>query len=147
MGATWSREYRDFLGEGGDRSGNAARGAWLERSRLFDRAARIASPEALLARVWSVPGTLHPAIRAGIIEEGALANVVVWDADHPSMWPEAGLSTLAMGDTTQAIHAMFVAGREVGEAGDFHRSLLESERYREASGEANRRREALLAKR
>ena len=139
-----SREYRGFLEAGGEAG---ARGAWQERSRLFERAAPIARPEALLARVWSVPGALHPALRAGVLEAGALASLVVWDPDHPSMWPEAGLSTLAMGDTTQAIHAMFVAGREIGEAGDFQRSLVESEGYREALGEADRRRAALLANR
>ncbi len=127
-------------------SGTAARGAWQERSRLFEQAARIARPEALLARVWSVPGALHPALRAGVLEEEALASFVVWDADHPSMWPEAGLSTLAMGDTTPAIHAMFVAGREIGEAGDFQRSLVESDGYRQALDEASRRRQNLVAR-
>ncbi|HEX2465745.1 MAG TPA: amidohydrolase family protein [Thermoanaerobaculia bacterium] len=146
MGATWSRQYRDFLGEGGERSGRAAGGAWQERSRLFERAAQIARPDALLARVWSIPGALHPVLRAGVLEEEALASFVVWDADHPSMWPEAGLATLAMGDTTQAIHAVFVAGREIGEPGDFQRSLVESDEYRRALGEASRRRQRLVAR-
>jgi cytosine/adenosine deaminase-related metal-dependent hydrolase len=95
--------------------------------------------------VWSLPGALHPALRAGVLEAGALASLVVWDPDHPSMWPEPGLSTLAMGDTTQAIHAMFVAGREVGEAGQFHRSLIESDVYRRAVEDASRSRRRLLA--
>jgi cytosine/adenosine deaminase-related metal-dependent hydrolase len=146
MGTTWSRQYRDFLDEGGERSGSAAGGAWLERSRLFERAAPIARSEALLAQVWSVPGALHPALRAGVLEPGALASLVVWDADHPSMWPEAGLSTLAMGDTAQAIHALFVAGREIGAAGDFQRSLVESDEYRRALEEASRRRQRLAGR-
>ena len=120
--------------------------AWRERTWHFERAAPVATPESLLSRVWSVPGAQHPALRAGVLEVGALANLVVWDPDHPSMWPEPGLSTLAMGDTAQAIHAMFVAGREIGEAGDFHRSLIESDAYRRAVDDATRRRAAVLAR-
>jgi 5-methylthioadenosine/S-adenosylhomocysteine deaminase len=161
-----SRAYRDLVEEPEQDLGTRRRGdsieylarvpvegdaladaVWRERLGLFERAAEIARPESLLARVWSVPGALHPVLRAGVLEAGALANLLVWDPEHPSMWPGAGLSTLAMGDTTQAIHAMFVAGREVGQAGDFHRSLVESERYREALREADRRRGVLLAKR
>jgi hypothetical protein len=61
------------------------------------------------------------------------------------MWPEAALATLAMGDTTPAIHSMFVAGREIGEAGDFQRSLVGSDDYRRALEEASRRRRGLVA--
>jgi 5-methylthioadenosine/S-adenosylhomocysteine deaminase len=142
-GATWSAAYRDFVHGARDAGADLA---WEERGRLFARAASIARPEALLSRVWSIPGAAHSALRAGVLEPGALANVVVWDSAHPSMWPEAGLSTLAMGDTTQAIHAMFVAGREIGQAGDFHRSVVESDDYRSALAEATRRRERVLAR-
>ena len=142
-GATWSREYRDFLRSGGEAG---ARDAWRERTRLFERAEALARPESLLSRVWSVPGELHRGLRAGVLETGALANLVVWNADHPVMWPEGGLATLAMGDTTAAIHAMFVAGHEVGEAGDLHRSLIDSDAYRGAIVDATRRRERLLAR-
>jgi cytosine/adenosine deaminase-related metal-dependent hydrolase len=142
QGATWSREYREFL----DEHGGGAGAAWSERTRSFERAQAVARPESLLARVWSVPGSLHPAAPAGVLEAGALANVVVWDPDHPSMWPGPGLSTLAMGDTTAAIHAMFVAGREVGQAGAFHRSLVDSDAYRQALLDASRRRVEIQAR-
>jgi cytosine/adenosine deaminase-related metal-dependent hydrolase len=142
VGATWSPEYRDFLHGGGEAS---ARGAWRERTHQFERAERVARPEALLSRIWSVPGELHPSLRAGVLEAGALANLLVWNPDHPALWPEAGLSTLAMGDTTAAIHALFVAGREIGQAGDFHRSLVESDAYRMALGDASQRRRRLVA--
>ena len=49
-----------------------------------------------------------------------------------------------MGDTTQALHALFVAGKEVGEAGDFHRSLVMSVAYVEAREEADHRLRDLL---
>jgi cytosine/adenosine deaminase-related metal-dependent hydrolase len=140
-GATWSAAYREFLHGGRDAGADLV---WDERGRLFARADAIARSESLLSRVWSVPGAAHPALRAGALEPGALANVVVWDPEHPSMWPEAGLATLAMGDTTQAIHAMFVAGREIGEAGDFHRSVVESDGYRRALADATRCRQRLL---
>jgi hypothetical protein len=136
--------YRDFLRTGRDA---AAEEVWQERGRLLERAGSVARPASLLSRVWSVPGSLHPALRAGVLETGALASFLVWDSDHPSMWPEAGLSTLAMGDTTQAIHAMFVAGREIGQAGDFHRSLVESDGYRRSVIDATRRRNEVLARR
>jgi 5-methylthioadenosine/S-adenosylhomocysteine deaminase len=142
-GTTWSQSYGEFLRGGRDAAADAV---WDERSRVFERAEAVARPESLLARVWGIPGAAHPAMRAGVLEPGALANLVVWDPDHPSMWPEAGLSTLAMGDTTQAIHALFVAGREIGQAGDFHRSLVESDGYRRALDDATRRRERLLAR-
>jgi cytosine/adenosine deaminase-related metal-dependent hydrolase len=139
--ATTSSAYERFLESG---SGADAREAWRERMLRFERAEAIARPEALLSRVWSIPGALHPALRAGVLEPGALASFLVWDPDHPSMWPEAGLATLAMGDTTQAIHAMFVAGREIGQAGDFHRSVVQSDAYRRAATDAEQRRDGLL---
>jgi cytosine/adenosine deaminase-related metal-dependent hydrolase len=141
-GTTWSQPYRDFLRTGGD---DGARDAWRERTRQFERAESLARPEALLSRVWSVPGEVHPSLQAGVLAAGALASFVVWDPDHPAMWPEAGLSTLAMGDTTQAIHGMFVAGREIGQAGDFHRSLVGSDAHRRALLDATRRRRRVLA--
>jgi cytosine/adenosine deaminase-related metal-dependent hydrolase len=143
-GVTWSEVYREFLDGSGAEAG--ARGVWQQRGRLFELAAAIARPEALLARVWSVPGELHPALTAGVLEPDAIASFVVWNPDHPSMWPEGGLDALAMGDTTQAIHAMFVAGREVGQAGEFHRSLVESDAYRGTVDDATRARRRLLAR-
>ena len=83
---------------------------------------------------------MHPAFRAGELAAGALANLLVWDNEHPSMWPEEGLGTLAMGDTTQAIYAMWVVGSEVGSAGDFHRSVVDSDAYRDTLQEAEERR-------
>jgi cytosine/adenosine deaminase-related metal-dependent hydrolase len=100
----------------------------------------------MLARVWSIPGTMHPAFVAGVIEAGALANVVVWDTNHPAMWPALDpLHTLTMADATKAIHAMYVAGRRIGRDGDFQRSIVDSDGYRAARLEASERLTRLLA--
>ena len=141
-GTTAASAYGRFLDHGSDAD---ARASWHERSRRFERAAAAVQPQALLARVWSIPGSLHPAMRAGVLEPDALASLVVWNPDHPSMWPEGAFAALAMADTTQAIHAMFVAGREIGQAGDFHRSVVESDAYRQALRYANRRRVRVVA--
>jgi hypothetical protein len=53
---------------------------------------------------------------------------------------------LAFGDTAGAVHAMFVGGREIGRAGDFHASVLESADYLAARAEATERLEKLLAR-
>jgi cytosine/adenosine deaminase-related metal-dependent hydrolase len=101
--------------------------------------------EALLERVLYGPGELHPALRMGSLEQGALASFVAWDTDHPSFWPAQDvLHGLALGDTTAAIHALFVAGRPVGRIGDVARSLVDSDDYREARREATERLDHLL---
>ena len=90
---------------------------------------------------------MHPGFSAGEIAAGALANLVVWDTSHPSFWPAKDpFRGLAMADTSLAIHAMYVMGREVGVAGDFHRSVSQSEGCRAAVAEASERLEALLAR-
>lgn len=131
-------EYEAFLREGGlDRAGAVA------ASRAA--AARFDAHE-LLARVWDVPGSLHPAFVAGVLAPGALANAIVWNHAHPSMWPLHDVArSLAFGDTAGAIHAMFVCGKEIGRAGDYHASVLESVECRDARTEANARLAALLA--
>lgn len=141
MPATWSEGYRRFLADGDPADAEAA---WEARGASFERAGADAGAESLLSRVWHLPGSIHPAFRAGEIAAGALANLLVWDQDHPAFWPDEGLGTLAMGDTTQAIHAMWVAGREVGHAGDFHRSVVESDLYRDTLAEAESRRHRVL---
>ncbi|MDX1383979.1 MAG: amidohydrolase family protein, partial [Thermoanaerobaculia bacterium] len=138
--ATWSQAFRTFL-DGADPA--AAEDAWRAREAAFERATAAVAPDRLLARVWDVPGGAHPGFRTGVIAEGALANLLVWDLDHPAFWPDEGLGALAMGDTTQAIHAMWVAGAEIGTAGDFHRSLVASGAYRDALAEAESRRRRL----
>ena len=101
------------------------------------------APE-LLASVWSVPGRLHPAVQCGCLRTGDLANLVVYDPDHPAFWPASDpVRTLAYCDTSGAIEWMLVAGKPIAERGRFHQRILESAAYRAALDEANQRLAAL----
>jgi cytosine/adenosine deaminase-related metal-dependent hydrolase len=132
-----SARYRAFL-EAGDPE--SARAVWEERGACHQRGRSLAETDSLLARVWSLPGAAHPAFDAGVIRAGALANLLVWDLEHPALWPSSDpLRVLAMGDASAAIHAMFVVGSPIGDPGDFHRSLRRSPAYREAHAEASAR--------
>lgn len=129
--------YQRFLASG-DRS--LARATWEERADRYEARGALGRPDALLARLWSIPGRFHPAARAGVLAEGALASAVAWDPHHPSMWPAGDPArVLAFGDTTQAIHAMWVCGRSIGARGAFHEGIAGSEDYRAARREASDR--------
>ena len=139
---TGSMAYARFLEFGGLPQANETWQRRRENAALF---APHVTTERLLARVWHEAGALHPARTVGVIEPNALANLTVWDTEHPAFWPEQDLlRALALGDTTQAIHALFVAGKQVGIAGDFVRSVLGSAEYRDSRREAERRLNHLL---
>ncbi len=130
---------------GGDLADAERAGA--TRRALHDAREALVDPNVLLSKVFEVPGQLHPAFTAGVIAPGALANLIIWEREHPAFWPGLHpLRTLALGDTTQAIHQMMVAGRWIGEAGDYHRSLMTSPDYLASRREASERFEALRAR-
>jgi len=136
VGTTWSTEYARFLA--GDVG--AAEDTWRRRCELTSQHEDGAAPAALLARVWSDPGAWHPKVRAGVLEAGALANLLVLDSEHPALWPaHEPLQGLAMSDVASAIWMMVVAGKEIGAPGEFHQSLLASPELREARREATER--------
>ncbi len=144
MGATWGDGYQALLDSPGA-ADDAVQAAWAERQRLHAAHDDMTQPGALLSRVWALPGACHPGFHAGVLSAGALANVLVWDLDHPALWPALDpLHALAMSDATRAIHAMFVAGRRIGADGDFHGSLLRSDAYALAKREANDRLASVL---
>lgn len=158
LAALWrSQPAAAGAGEGApaDELGALADALFAVRQAAHQSAASAAlrSPAELLATVWQTPGRLHPHFRAGVVEAGALANLLVWDTAHPNLWPAADvLAALAMCDAPPAIESMMVAGkwigREPGGAGapDFRRALLDSAAYRSAREEAEARLAALLAR-
>jgi 5-methylthioadenosine/S-adenosylhomocysteine deaminase len=144
IGASWSPAYRRFVA--GDELSDAE-AAWASRSAAYDAHASFGDPKQLLDRVWAIPGELHPAFTAGVIAEGALANLVVWDTEHPSMWPAFDpLHVLCMADTAGAIHAMYVAGQQQGTDGAFAASIAASDTFRAAQVEARARLERIADK-
>ncbi|TNF26720.1 MAG: hypothetical protein EP329_20765 [Deltaproteobacteria bacterium] len=141
VGVTWSPAHQAFLDSG---SLDDARDAWRERARDRAKTPWLADPRALLDRVWGIPGSLHPAFRAGVIAPGALANLSVWDLDHPTFWPaREPVRALTMSDTTGALHNVMAAGRWIGTHGDYARSVVATDAYREAHREASERLAAL----
>lgn len=133
---TGSDEYTVFR-----RTGSASDAGALDdrRKRDFDRLTRFNDPDFLLSRVWSVPGRLHPKFTAGVIETGALANLLVLDPRHPSLWPDRTvLRTLALADTQGAIEKMMVRGRWV------KLPTANDADYLDARDEASRRLASLL---
>ncbi|MBT8495316.1 MAG: amidohydrolase family protein [Deltaproteobacteria bacterium] len=133
---TASLEYDRFRRTG---ETDAAEAVHRHRQADFDRYQQMSDPGFLLSRIWSIPGDMHPRLPAGVLESGALANLVVWDPGHPALWPcRDPLRSLVMCDAAPAIHGMLVNGEWIGTRGRFHESLLEGD-YGEALKEANRR--------
>ena len=128
-------------------------GGSLESARRVDELrkqeleqAGYATPAHLLSRVWSVPGALHPAFTAGVIADGALANLIVLDPNHPNLWPTQDvLRALALSDVPPAIDSMMVRGRWIGTPGAFRETALGTP-YHDARTEAHERLRAVLAR-
>jgi 5-methylthioadenosine/S-adenosylhomocysteine deaminase len=111
-----------------------------EREVAVQRGALLGDSDFLLRKVWDQAGALHPGFRAGVIAEGALANLAVWDLDSPELWPATEpLRALAFSNLAHALRQLILLGRPLGEDGAFASSLLRSPGYREALREANAR--------
>ncbi len=144
QGATGGAPYADFLAHGGV---EAAERCWRDRLERVEREQEHTNASALLARVLSSPGALHPGFLSGTLEEGAIANLIAWNVDHPSLWPATDLLRgLALSDPMPAMHALFVRGAPIGEIGNVQASLLASDGYRAARAEADGRLRALLGR-
>jgi 5-methylthioadenosine/S-adenosylhomocysteine deaminase len=140
--ATESPAYLRFVERGAPADVDRA---WAARSESFASLATLGEPATLLAKVWSIPGAMHPGIAVGTIAPGALANLVVWDLDHPALWPALDpLAALTMSDPCGAMHALWVAGRRIGADGDVAGSILRSRELADARREAQERLARLL---
>jgi 5-methylthioadenosine/S-adenosylhomocysteine deaminase len=142
LGGTWSNE-RSASESAGTLAGYQA----LQEKRigLFDQTADHLSTEALLRCIWSTPGKLHPALPVGQIAPGQLANLVIWDLHHPSLWPAPDpLRALALSDAAPAIQQMMIRGEWKGERGNYSHSLLNTPEFQAHKAEANTRLKALL---
>ncbi len=139
--ASFSDAYAAFLHQTGD-----ARGVWRARTRARHVLEEAATPAGLLHKVWGFAGGLHPGIRAGVIAEGALANLAAWDLEDASVWPAHDpLAALVYADAEHALYAMIVAGQVVGTPGELRRSIVSSDTFRAHRAEADDRLRRLLA--
>ncbi len=108
---------------------------------------KFSDPSFLLHKVFEGPGTFHNFFKTGIIQTGALANLIVWDVDHPALWPCDNFpKILAMGDTTGAIYNMMIGGKWISKNGNFIHGLLNSDKYQSHLNEAKLRLKHLLKK-
>lgn len=138
----WTQAHHDWRRTG--RPEDAHR-AWAQRQHGLAARAPFADPSFLLHRVWTLPGRLHPQLPCGRIAPGHLAHLALWDTHHPSFWPgDDVLRALALGDTTQALCQIMVAGRWRGTRDDLHRSLLGEAAWQQGHPRALAARSALL---
>jgi 5-methylthioadenosine/S-adenosylhomocysteine deaminase len=117
-----------------------AQAQWSIRNSLFQEHQIFSDPAFLLQRILDIPGRQHPAFTAGVVEAGSLANLVIWDTDHPNFWPSnRALQGLVKNDVTGAIYNLMVFGKWKGEDGNFSNSLRHGKAYQEALIEAQKR--------
>jgi 5-methylthioadenosine/S-adenosylhomocysteine deaminase len=141
LAASWSDAQRAF----GERGGlEAAQALEAVRRQAFDAAPDWGRSEALLQRVWAIPGALDARWPVGAIEPGRVAHLACYDAEHPALWPcDDPLRALAMGSPTPALVDLYVRGERVGGSAGV-RGLADSAEVREASAEARARVARLL---
>ncbi len=142
--ATWSAEADAF-----GRDGNAETARALDRRRSIQVTAEIpdATIDWLLNSVWAVPGSAHPRLPLGAIAPGRRANLLVFDTDHPVLWPGTDLAhALTQTTVAPAIHTMYVNGRPIATPGDHQRGLLGHPDLRAWRQEANGRMRGLMAR-
>jgi len=144
FGVWSSQQSAEFLQGGSDAQ---AAGVQAVRQELLRASSEWNKPVELLKTVTSVPGSLHPALPVGAIRSGALANLLFVRLDHPNMWPSlAPLRGVCFSSLAPAIDGLMVAGKWVGQRGNFHQSVVRSERYERHRQEADRRFADLLVR-
>jgi len=142
LAPTWSPER--IAAEASGALG-AAEALQAKRVEIYDRAIPQLGHERLLSWVWEGPGQIHADLQVGAIQEGHLANLVLWNLEHPATWPgKDPIRTLVMTDATAAIDQVMIRGTWRGERGSFRASIAQSSDYQAACSEANQRLDALL---
>jgi 5-methylthioadenosine/S-adenosylhomocysteine deaminase len=138
---TWGNEHTRFRTTGDPQ---AARGVAEARRRRFARNMELNDPSVLLRSIWQTPGELHTQLPLGRIAPGYVANLAVWNMEHPAFWPDRDpLRALAFGDVGGALDGLLVNGQWISERGNHARSILESDGYKAAKEEATARLEKL----
>lgn len=139
---TFGAPHRAFRDEGGLALADETKTA---RAREFAKREEHANPAQVIGSVTNVAGQVEPRLGVGKIAPQARANLVVYDMEHPALWPgRFPLRAMTMGAMAPAIDCMMVNGQMVGERGNFHRSILDSADVVEARREAGARLTALL---
>lgn len=143
-GVSGGADYGAFLAKP---AVQGARDLWAARAKHWEASEAWTTPEALLSRVWSRPGKLHPRVKAGVLESGALANLIVWELEHPATWPAPDpLHALCYSTPSggAAIHNLMTMGQWRGESGRYVQSVVGSGEYKAAKTEADARLAELL---
>ena len=101
--------------------------------------------ESLLSAVWDTPGHMHPSVRVGRLGAGYLANIAIWEQNHPALWPVGDVRrTLTMNQTAPALAGLILRGEQRGRIGDFQQSIMQETGFRESYIEAEARRSAFI---
>ncbi|MEE2755330.1 MAG: amidohydrolase family protein [Myxococcota bacterium] len=114
----------------------------LDQFRVDERKNRtfMNDTHALLDTVWKTPGKIHPKVKCGQLRAGHLANLTVWNLEHPAIWPANDIQrSLAYADAAQALHGVMTKGVWRGKLGNFANSILNSDDFKQAQAEAVRR--------
>jgi hypothetical protein len=143
LSTTWSPEHQVFRDTNDLAS---AHNVMAKRGKVYTEFEKYRNPELLLRSITSIPGSLHPETRAGEIQRGFRASLLVLNPDHPAIWPAVDpLRAIAYCDVAPTIQAMMVGGKWiVSPTRDFRSTLLESKAYRDAIKEAQDRRSKLF---
>lgn len=112
--------------------------------KKYLQAHELAEPEVLLRGACGVP--LHSWAGFGTgLRRGSLANFLVLDPNHPTLFPgDDLLRTMAYGSTAQAIRWCAIGGKIRGMRDGLLRDVLACAEYREALSEVRRRRDELF---
>lgn len=116
------------------------------RQKLWSQNAPFTVPERLLDTVWKNTNKLHNQANVGLIAEGALANICVWNPDHPALWPnDSILHTLCYSNTSPALNRIMTCGQwRIDGAGDLNGRIMRDPRTMVWLQEAQQRRTELL---